>query len=200
MFKRKLSYFLTPVLIVSAAFVVYEQYQDAATEFVVPIERYSERPKLLTFGLYVTPDPEQNPIDPPERFIGYHTALDLEIFEEEQEKEVPIYAACDGQVIFAQSTEGYGGIIIQSCQLKNQPVTVLYGHIDPDSFQTHVDNFVKRGDKIALLAQANSAGSGFNRKHLHFSIHKGAEIKTLGYVQTKEELTDYIDPITVLSN
>jgi hydrogenase/urease accessory protein HupE len=53
-----------------------------------PLSKFDERPKLLTFGLFVTSNPDQNPIDPPERFVGYHTALDIETFDDEQAAEV----------------------------------------------------------------------------------------------------------------
>ena len=52
-----------------------------------PLPKAHIRTTPLDFGLYVTPDPEQNPLKTPERFTGYHTGVDFEVFESEKEKE-----------------------------------------------------------------------------------------------------------------
>jgi hypothetical protein len=163
-----------------------------------PLGNFSSRPKLLRFGMYVTPDPNQNPIDPPERFTGYHTALDIETFPSEAGQDVPVFAVCDGEILAAQTAEGHGGVIIQSCVIKGQSVTVLYGHIDPASF-THLEGSpVVKGNQLALLGAAHTEASGLNRKHLHLSIHKGSEIEYAGYVQSRDELQAFIDPRPLL--
>lgn len=167
-------------------------------EFGSPLDHAWRRETLLTFGLHVTPDPEQNPIDPPERFSGYHTALDYEILPDEADKEVPVYAVCDGEVIMASTAEGYGGVIVHRCELDGEDVTVLYGHIDPASFAVGVGDEVEQGQHIAVLAPHKSAGSGDTRKHLHLGIHRGQEVEMLGYVETQAALADFIDPATVL--
>jgi murein DD-endopeptidase MepM/ murein hydrolase activator NlpD len=159
-----------------------------------PISHYDERPKLLTFGLYVTPDPETNPIDPPERFTGFHTALDLEIFPEEIDQPVEVLAICDGKVVEAKAADGYGGIIIHSCSLRGQEVTVLYGHLNPATLTRKIGEAVRTGEKLGELAPAFSAESGSTRKHLHLGIHKGTEIELLGYVQDQAALHEFLDP------
>lgn len=168
------------------------------TVLIWPLQRVEDRPKLLTFGLYVTPDPEQNPIDPPERFTGYHTALDLEIFEEEKNVEVPVTAACSGEVVYAGQAEGYGGVIVHRCVLNNQDITVLYGHIDPSSFAVRVGDDVNVGKFLANLGDGNTSETGDTRKHLHFGIHKGRDIVLLGYVQNQDDLKNYLDPLPVM--
>lgn len=170
----------------------------SAAGWTVPMDDAHSRPLLLTFGLHVTPDPEQNPIDPPERFEGFHTALDFEILPGEEEADVPVYAACDGEVAAATTAEGYGGVIVHSCLLDGEEVSVLYGHIDPESFEVEIGDRVQKGERIALLAAHKSAGSGDTRKHLHFGIHRGSDISYLGYVQSESELGEFIDPRPVL--
>lgn len=160
-----------------------------------PIDNFDSRPKLLTFGVFVTPDPENNPIDPPERFSGYHTALDLEVTEDELSKDVNIYSVCSGRLIYAQSANGYGGVMIQKCKIQNINVTVLYGHLDPISFAFKVGDEILSGKKIAILGDNKTEETGDTRKHLHLSIHKGYEIELLGYVESEEDLEDYIDPL-----
>lgn len=163
-----------------------------------PMDDAGKRPLLLTFGLYVTPDPAQNPIDPPERFTGYHTALDFEVLPEEQDADVPVYAACDGEVLAATTADGYGGVIVHRCLLDGKDVTVLYGHVDPASMTVKPGDAARKGERIALLAPAHSEGSDGTRKHLHFGIHRGREIEYLGYVQTEPELEAFADPAAVL--
>src|SRR5688572_9758151 len=96
-----------------AAVVVADQVAppQAKTELFWPLEKIDQRDKKLTFGLFVTPDPSTNPIDPPERFTGYHSALDLEILPGEENVDAKVFAACDGKVLLARESEGYGGLI-----------------------------------------------------------------------------------------
>lgn len=164
----------------------------------VPLEKMSSRQMPLHFGLYVTPDPAQNPIDPPERFTGFHTALDIEILPDEEAIEVPVYAICDGEVIYARWTEGYGGVLVQSCVIDDHEVTVLYGHLDTASLTHAVGDPAVRGDRIAVLAPAHSKDSDQTRKHLHLGIHKGPEIELMGYVDDESRLQEFIDPMMVL--
>lgn len=159
-----------------------------------PLVRMPERELKLTFGLYVTPDPDQNPIDPPERFIGYHTALDIEVLPDEDQAEVMVYAVCDGPIIFSSIVDGYGGTLVQACDYLDQPVTVLYGHLDPASLAAKSSTSVSAGDQIAQLGEGNTSETSFNRKHLHLGIHKGSELVLKGYVQSVSELENYLDP------
>lgn len=168
------------------------------TTLTYPLSRGEEREKKLTFGLYVTPNPEQNPIDPPERFTGYHTALDFEIFPEEETTDVAIMAACTGTILQTEVIAGYGGVIIQSCRIENQEVTVLYGHLDYTRFQKEVGNAVRPGEQIGFLGDGKSPESGDTRKHLHFGIHKGTEIEVKGYVENEAELQSFINPLPLL--
>lgn len=172
-----------------------ESEPNASTSmYKKPLTKFNEREKLLTFGLFVTPNPDQNPIDPPERFTGYHTALDIETFEDEIDKDVEVKSICDGSVLEAKTADGYGGVLIHTCQINGEDVTILYGHLNPTSFTKKIGDAVKRGDKLGVLGKEMSAESGNTRKHLHLGIHKGPEIVLLGYVQSQEELQNYIDP------
>jgi murein DD-endopeptidase MepM/ murein hydrolase activator NlpD len=163
-----------------------------------PLDRGEEREKKLTFGLFVTPNPEENPIDPPERFVGYHSALDVEIFPEEESVEVPVKAACDGKILQTETIPGYGGVIIQSCRINEEDVTVLYGHLDFKTFKKIVGDQVTQGEQIGFLGDEKSPETGQTRKHLHFGIHRGTEIEVRGYVQKESELGEFIDPLPLL--
>ncbi|MBD3281519.1 peptidoglycan DD-metalloendopeptidase family protein [Candidatus Uhrbacteria bacterium] len=171
----------------------------AEPDFAWPLDNAENRPMLLDFGMYVTPDPEQNPIDPPERWTGYHAAQDIEIFPDEIDKDVPVKAACDGKVIFKGEVNGYGGALVQACSLNMETVTVLYGHIDPGRIEAEMDQQLKAGERIGFLGDHKTKGAGYNRKHLHFQIHRGPEIVLSGYVHRTESLNSYIDPVEVIN-
>lgn len=170
----------------------------AATGFSQPLEHATNRPTPLHFGLQVTPDPATNPIDPPERFSGFHAATDFEVSAEELESDVPVFAICKGKIVYSGYAEGYGGLVIQRCTLDGEPISVIYGHVSRNGLLED-GTTVRSGQQIGYLADARSTDSDGNRKHLHLGIHKGRALDMRGYVQTEAELAEYIDPATVLA-
>jgi len=162
-----------------------------------PLPQASLRPTPLHFGLYVTPDPAQNPIDPPERFTGYHAATDFEIFRGEVHSEIPVYAICTGPVLFSGFSEGYGGLLTQRCILDGEPVHVIYGHLEVASLPGEQQD-IGKGESIGVLGAAHTNDTDQNRKHLHLGIRKGDVSDVRGYVEYPEELQLFIDPQTVL--
>lgn len=164
-----------------------------------PLDKPDQRQTLLKFGLYVTPDPATNPISPPERFTGYHTGLDIEILPEEKEVAVPVKTICEGKILYTGIIEGYGGVIIQECVINNQPVSVLYGHLNTKSFSVSVGNEpIPSQAPVAELGKDHTEETGNTRKHLHLGIHKGNHVEFLGYVNNPKELEEFIDPLLLL--
>ena len=155
-----------------------------------PITGGKERVTKKLFGTYVTP--QSSPVTP-EKFTGYHTGWDFETTDAELNTDVLIVAACDGQIVYRNYVNGYGGVAIQSCNFGGLPITVLYGHLRLSS-STAKDTNLKSGDKIGLLGNAYSTETDGERKHLHFSIHHGNAIELKGYVQNKADLSSWIDP------
>jgi len=156
-----------------------------------PLANAKSRITKKPFGIYITP--QTSPVQP-EKFTGYHTGTDFETISQEADTVVPVYAVCTGKIRVQEIVQGYGGVIVQDCTLDNQPVTVLYGHLNIR--QAHVllvGAEVKAGDRISSLAPANSELSGGERKHLHLGIHKGSQIDYRGYVQNKSELSGWLD-------
>lgn len=162
-----------------------------------PLPDAALRPTPLHFGLFVTQDPDHNPINPPERFTGYHAATDFELLPGEENGDIPVFAICRGQVAFSGFAEGYGGLLIQRCRLKEEDVTVLYGHLKLDPLPAEGE-MLKPGEQISLLADARSYESGWTRKHLHLGIHRGRRIDLRGYTQEQDDLKDYLDPQSIL--
>src|SRR3989344_9153236 len=86
-------------------------------KFLAPIDRAAERITKKPFGIKITP--QDSPVQP-EKFSGYHTGVDYETFDSEKNAAIPIKAICDGNVIFKQRVNGYGGVLVQSCQYNDR--------------------------------------------------------------------------------
>lgn len=169
----------------------------ASGNIVLPLDHALIRETPLHFGVYVTPDPDQNPIDPPERFTGFHAAVDYEVSADELDADVSVYAICQGKVLYAGFAEGYGGMVAHRCRIHDEDVVVLYGHLARAALPK-IGSTVYPGTKIAVLAPARSTDSDGNRKHLHLGIHKGRELDVRGYVRQESELSDFLNPLEVL--
>ena len=161
-----------------------------AQQFRAPIERALERVTKKPFGIYITP--QNSPVQP-ERFSGYHTGVDFETFADEQDKDVSVYAICTGVTLLKEWASGYGGLVVQSCQLANQDITVIYGHLNLASVGTAKNLLMSAGEKIGNLGKGFSQETDSERKHLHLGIHKGRSINILGYVQNSSELSNWMD-------
>jgi len=163
--------------------------------FLSPLDRAAERVTKKPFGIYITP--KTSPVQP-ERFQGYHTGTDFEIFPEELNIDVPIRAICTGKIAVKRSASGYGSVLVQNCTLDNQPITVIYGHLKLASIGNVARDTLNAGDEIGILGKGFSPETDGERKHLHLGIHKGSSINILGYVQSQSELSGWIDPCTLV--
>ncbi len=168
-----------------------ENLEDQSIDFQPPLSEISKREIKKTFGTYITP--ENSPIQP-ERFKGYHTGVDFEILPQELDKDVPVYAICSGELKLKQFSSGYGGVVVQICQLNERPITVVYGHLRLSSLINNIGDNLDIGDNIGLLGDDKSSETDYERKHLHISIYNDSEINIRGYVDSEEELLNWIDP------
>lgn len=159
--------------------------------FSSPIDNQSSRVTKKPFGIYITP--QDSPVSP-ERFAGFHTGADFETFPQEKDKQVFARAICTGNLALKEYASGYGGVLVESCTLNNEPITVIYGHIKLTSIKFNVGDAINSGETFGELGQGYSSETDGERKHLHLGIHRGAEINILGYVSSKDELSSWIDP------
>lgn len=181
------------VLVLVIVVVYWPRPEDSTTEqpqSASPMDRWQERIFKKPFGIYITP--QNSPIQP-EKFTGYHTGVDFEIFPSELDKEIEIRAVCDGQLLEKRYISGYGGVAIQECKLQGEDVTVLYGHLKLSDIKVNPGQQLTKGEKIGILGKAYSSETDGERKHLHLGIHKGKTINVKGYVQTPGELDNWID-------
>ncbi|MEI8343697.1 MAG: peptidoglycan DD-metalloendopeptidase family protein [Candidatus Moraniibacteriota bacterium] len=166
-----------------------KQIQNSAQTFdpiVNALSRITKKP----FGIFITP--KTSPVQP-ERFQGYHTGSDLETTLDEQNRDVPVAVLCDGKLLEKKIASGYVGVAIESCLLEGQNVTVVYGHLRLSSIIAKVGNQLKSGEFLGNLGQGFSSETDGERKHLHLAIHKGSSINILGYVQSKAQLSEWLD-------
>lgn len=190
---------------------VLGQVLGASTETTIPLDEnpaITPVPKLLMpiqgglarvtkkpFGLYVTPS--SSPVSD-DIFTGYHTGVDFESFPNEQNTDVTVTAACDGKVQLKKWANGYGGVLAQACKIDGLDVTIIYGHLKLQSIIVSPGQTLRAGNTIGLLGQGFSQETDGRRKHLHFDIHKGSAINILGYVQSQDDLANWIDPMQYL--
>lgn len=168
---------------------------DGETDATSPIDRAKERVTKKPFGILI--DPVTSPVQP-ERFRGYHTGTDFEAFPEELQADVPIRAMCMGAIIVKRHVAGYGGVIVQRCDISGEPVTVLYGHLALSSITPNLGDAIDKGSEIGLLGADKSPDTDGERKHLHLGVHRGTDVDTRGYVDKEQALFEWIDPCAIV--
>jgi len=159
--------------------------------FSPPLDQPAQRITKKKFGDFITP--QNSPVQP-ERFHGYHTGIDFEIFPDEKEKNIEVMAVCQGPIIYSNTVKGYGGVLIQKCWLENSFITVLYGHLNLERSISSDNKVLQAGERIGFLGQGYSDETDGERKHLHLSFHKGEELELRGYVPEENMLTEWLDP------
>ncbi|MEI7750376.1 MAG: peptidoglycan DD-metalloendopeptidase family protein [Candidatus Moraniibacteriota bacterium] len=163
--------------------------------FFPSLPRSDERVTKKLFGIYITK--ATSPVQP-ERFSGYHTGTDFEIFPEETDADVAVSAVCSGKLLSKHLASGYGGVAVQLCVENGQPVTVVYGHMRLASITASVGEALQPGDFLGYLGTGYSAETDGERKHLHLGMHKGTAVNILGYVQSKAALSGWIDACSLV--
>ncbi|MFH2104803.1 MAG: peptidoglycan DD-metalloendopeptidase family protein [Parcubacteria group bacterium] len=162
----------------------------------LPIRDAEGRISKKPFGIKITP--ATSPVQP-EKFSGYHTGTDFEVREAEVNQEVAVHPICAGKIKEVKKVSGYGGVVIQSCTINNESVSVIYGHISISQSPIVSGDQVALNNQIAVLADHESIESGGERKHLHLGIYKSDQIDLRGYVSTEAELKEWINPESILS-
>lgn len=180
----------------SAPIVTTSTAPTIGNSFTWPINKASERITKKPFGIKVSPT--NSPVQP-EKFSGYHTGTDFETTTDEKDAIVAISAICDGKVLLKRVVSGYGGVLIQSCQYNDQPITVLYGHLAIKSVTANVGDTLTSQQGIGHLGQGYSTETDGERKHLHLGIHRGSAIELKGYVQKQSDLNQWIDAASILN-
>lgn len=168
-----------------------DENNSAAKDFQSPLDFAPDRVIKKPFGIYITP--KNSPVQP-EKFQGYHTGTDFEIFPDELTADVSVKAVCSGKILLKKTASGYGGVIAESCELDKNPITVIYGHLKLASISKNLGESISAGETLGILGANKSVETDGERKHLHLGFHKGIAVNILGYVQNKSTLSDWINP------
>ncbi|MFC1663323.1 M23 family metallopeptidase [Patescibacteria group bacterium] len=174
--------------------IIFTADESAVT---YPMDDFQDRITKKRFGQYITP--ANSPVQP-ERFSGYHTAVDLETTELEQNTDVPVYALADGVIKHASTASGYGGVMLIEHIVADDTITAVYGHVRLSSITKNVGDSVTNGERIAYLGTGGTAETGGERMHLHFGLLKGTSINIRGYVASESELGSWYDPAEWLAS
>lgn len=166
-----------------------------AASLSLPLNDALSRVTKKPFGIYITL--KKSPASP-ERFTGWHTGADFEIFSGEESKDVQVLAICRGKLLVKEFGRGYGGMAVQSCNINNQPVTVVYGHLKLESIGPKIGDELLVRSVIGILGRGYTSETDYERKHLHLGIHQGPKIDTRGYVAAEAELKNWINPLIIL--
>lgn len=171
-----------------------------ASSWYYPIGQFGERQSYKAFGQYIDKNFYVGKASLfPNQFIGYHAAIDLEIFPDEADHLVPVYAVADGKIVYAAPVSGYGGLIL--LQLTGTGDTALYGHVKLTNLPFKVGDSVASGTRLTYLGDAFSSETGGERKHLHFGIYKGTDLYFRGYEPTLSALNNrWQNPTDFLHN
>lgn len=167
--------------------------QITESVFSYPVLEFKGRITKKTFGQFITR--ENSPVQP-ERFSGYHTAVDVEYSD--VEGDVPVYALADSIVVLSRTATGYGGVIVLDFEFEGKRRTAIYGHIKPSTLPA-VNTRFNKGDRIALLGDGYSSETDGERKHLHFGIRSDNQVNILGYVQNESELSGWQNPLDLFN-
>jgi murein DD-endopeptidase MepM/ murein hydrolase activator NlpD len=186
----KLRYAIIATLFLGAACAPAAAVPDAAPRATVPptpasvalpIDGYAENRTIKRFGQYFH-----------DRFTGYHVGDDVEVAD--KSVDVPVYAIADGTVRSVRWASGYGGVMVVAFPIDGMQVNAIYGHIRLASTTLKAGDAVQKGAQLALLGDDRSNETDLERKHLHFGMYEGTALRIGGYVQTKAELSQWIDP------
>ena len=154
---------------------------DIDVDVYLPIDDYELRRSYKGFGEYIE-----------DRFTGYHIGDDIEYVDVTDD--VPVYAMADGTISYLDSVWGYGGLLMIEHVIDDVTYQALYGHIDLRSVPYGVGDAVVAGEKVAILGEPHEGETSGERKHLHFGLYKGTDIRFQGYASTTSEVEDWVNP------
>lgn len=183
-----LSFLLTACTNVEAPVVLENDLEmKEEAEVVLPIDDYFERAKFKIFGEYYS-----------DRFVGWHSGDDIEYTD--VAGEVPVVAIADGVVTRVGRVGGYGGFISIEHTIEGRSIHAIYGHIDLSSSSLAVGQAVEKGQFLANLGEGGTEETDGERKHLHFGLWEGSDLRVLGYVDSEAELAEWLDPSEFFSS
>lgn len=171
------------------------QVPPAVEGLLAPVGTVEEMKQRITkkpFGLLVSPT--DSPVQP-ERFSGYHNAIDIE-YGDKPNQRIEVRMIADGLIVRAGEVDGYGGMVMALHTINGQERAVVYGHLKISELPK-VGASLNAGQVIGVFGEGGSRDSDGERKHLHFGVRVDAKQDIRGYVSAKSELAGWLDPLTL---
>jgi murein DD-endopeptidase MepM/ murein hydrolase activator NlpD len=159
-------------------------FKTVSGQVYLPVKNFYKNQSVNPFGVYRNG-----------RFVGYHSGVDIEVDDEDLNKDVPVYAIYDGEVVRVGEAGGYGGVVAIKHNFEgNKDLTSVYGHIRLRDVKASEGQKITGGSLIGYLGAAYSSETAGDRKHLHFGLNKSSNLDIKGYADTLEELSNWISP------
>ncbi len=189
------------ILIIVSSYLLFPPTTMQA-EWYFPMDKYYARQSLKGFGDFIDDNfyKGKEELFPYNRFYGYHAAVDLEVFPDEINKKVPVYAVASGTITFIGMLPGYGGVILLKPDKEHS--SVLYGHVKIKGLSFKVGDHISVADGPVILTYLGdqfSSETSRERKHLHFGIHKGTDLYFWGHERSPARVKEkWYNPNTYL--
>ncbi|MDO8424918.1 MAG: M23 family metallopeptidase [bacterium] len=172
----------------SAPEVAARASEIVAPQLVLPVEPYL--PTYKRFGEYFR-----------DRFTGYHVAEDLEVLPDVR-GDVPVRAIADGTVRYAGWVAGYGGVMVvrhDDIAAAGVAMHAIYGHLDMASVRVRAGDVVAQGEVIGVLGDDRSRETDGERRHLHFALYQGEDVRLQGYERDARAVSRWLNPADVFA-
>ena len=156
--------------------------KEESRAVLLPIAEYQERRTFNSFGEY-----SQSNLQ------GYHVGDDIE-YVDVLDKEVAVKAIAAGTIRRIGNLAGYGGVMVVDHTVDSKQVNAIYGHLDIASSRFRVGDSVEKGEFLANLGDHESPETDGERKHLHFALYEGEELRLQGYETSSFAVNSWINP------
>ena len=160
---------------------IFEEQKEQQPVLSFPVQNYASRRFFKTFGEFFD-----------DRFYGYHVGDDVEYVDVKED--IPVFGIADGTVQFVDWVSGYGGVMIIRHAVQDQIISAVYGHLDLASVSLRLGDPVTKNKQIAILGDHESVETDGERKHLHFALYQGDNIRLAGYETDPTQLKNWLNP------
>ena len=159
-------------------------FKPVAGQVYLPVRNFYKNQTVNPFGVYRN-----------NRFLGYHSGVDIEIDPGDINRKVPVYSVFDGEVVKVELANGYGGVIAVKHSFGDLELTGIYGHLRLWDANVKAGQKIASGEVIGYLGADYSNETDGERKHLHFGLSRREKVDIRGYVEGLDELKkDWINP------
>ena len=159
-------------------------FKPVAGEVYLPVRNFYENQTVNPYGVYRS-----------NRFLGYHSGVDVEVDPGDLNRKVPVYSVFDGEVKEVTLANGYGGVVAIKHSFGDMELMGIYGHVRLWDANVKAGQKIGSGGVIGYLGADYSNETDGERKHLHFGLSRQEKVDIRGYVEGLEELKrDWINP------